>query len=327
MIIYTKSLAPKTLKYAFIFLAVGFTLISAYNGFSFYLIIFDFFTAILITVIFEIARLTSLFSLFHFKVKKNILSAIIYVIVASVCAFVSINSFTLKVIGQNLTEEREYQILVNEIKRVYSDRIEKKITNLERDINYLENMIARYPYSDYWKRRLSQIRMHRDNLIEERDKFLVQSPKNPEEWIQRNSAKLGLTLRLQKKSNKITFVNQALKELWGMDKVMAQKLMGVILALIIELSIILFAFLSSARIKSNELGYIGNEKDLVKTLISQFGKENVKKFISFSKDYFKRKGKLPPLRDLNPRLRPIRKAIESFDQKSIEKILGREKWI
>ena len=322
MKIINKSPIPIPLKYAFAFLAVGFTFISAYNGFSFYRIIFNLFTAILITTVFEIARLSSLLSLFRLEGRKKIFSAMIYVIVASVCAFASINSFTSKVIEQNLKEEKEYEIRIHEIKKAYSERMEKKLEALNRDINYLENMIAKYPDRDYWKRRLLQIQINRDNLIAKRDEFLTANPENPREWIQRNSAKLGLDLKLRKESGKIMSVNSALKELWGLEKVTAQKMMGIILTLTIELSILLLALLSSGRTKSDESGGIVSEKDLVKILGSRFDEDAVRKFISVSRDYFRRKGKLPPLRKLSPKLRPIRRAMEGFDRESLKKILG-----
>jgi hypothetical protein len=319
-----KNPIPTPLKYAFAFLAVGFTFISAYNGFNFYRIIFNLFTAILISTVFEIARLSSLFSLFRLKEKKKILSTVIYVIVASVCAFASINYFTSRVIEQNLAEEKEYEIRIHMIKKAYSERMEEKLETLNRDINYLENMIAKYPDRDYWKRRLLQIQINRDNLIAERDKFLGENPENPGEWIQKNSAKLGLDLKeLPKESEKITSVNQALRELWGLKKVTAQKIIGIILTFTIELLIILLAFLSSGRIGSDRFERITDEKTLMEILGSHFDEKAVRKFLSVSRDYFRKKRKLPPLRRLNPNLRPIRKAMEGFDQESLKKIFGK----
>lgn len=121
------------IRLIFALLAIGFTLISAWNGLEFYEMLFGLKMAMLITSVFEVARLACLFRFTRSGRNRELIAVIVYVIAASSCAFSSINSFTSKIIRQNFTEERELKAQIHEIKRTYSEKTEDKLEKAERE--------------------------------------------------------------------------------------------------------------------------------------------------------------------------------------------------
>jgi len=327
-----KESIAKSLRSTFAFLAVGFTGISAINGLHFYEVIFGLQMAVLITSVFEIARLACLFRFVNGR-RTDFLSVIIYMAVASTCAFASVNSFSSRIIRQNFAEEKEQGEQIHRIKQAYSETMEKRIEERRRDIRYIENVIAKNPSRDrrdsYWNRRLSQIKANYHDLITERDRFLNANPENPEHWIQAKASMLDVEVEpLSEESGEIRSVTQALKQLWGLKKSTAQKMVGVILTLTVELSILLLAFLSSADKPKNvtEKSRKTTARDkILKSLRSDFGEKPVRKFLSVSRDYYSRTGRLPPLRRLTPNLRKVRRALEELDQEQLEKIFEKNR--
>ncbi len=105
-------------------LAAGFTLISAYNGFTFYKVLFGLSMAVLITVTFEITRLACLFSFVRTGKKIGTLAAATYMIGASVCAFAAINSFTYDVILRDRASQGQYREQIHMIKKAHSRKID-----------------------------------------------------------------------------------------------------------------------------------------------------------------------------------------------------------
>jgi hypothetical protein len=112
----------------FFFIAFGLTIISAYNGFKFYRVLFRFFLAALISSTFELARIACLFKYRNSKKKIGTLTFPLYIIIALVCAFTSINSFTAEVIIRDRTNEKEAQAQIYKIKTTYSESVTKRIT-------------------------------------------------------------------------------------------------------------------------------------------------------------------------------------------------------
>ncbi|MFW6140783.1 MAG: hypothetical protein ACOC5S_05465 [Acidobacteriota bacterium] len=324
-----KNRTPMVIKVVFGLLAIGFTGISAVNGLHFYNVIFGIKMAVMITGVFEIARLACLFR-FADRKRAELLSIIIYIAVASTCAFASVNSFSSRVIFRSFAEEIEQAEKIREIKQAYSERTEKTIQERTRDIRYIENIIAKNPErdsSDYWNRRLSQIKANYHDIITERDKFLATDPENPNQWIQANAPMLGVKLGPESEESKeIRSVAMALEQLWGLEKKTAKKLVGAVVTVVVELSILLLAFLSSV-----EKAQYGKEKsrksatrnEILESLFSDFDEKTVMKFLSVSEDCYRRTGKLPPMRKLSPNLRKVKKALENFDQESLKKLFGR----
>jgi hypothetical protein len=335
-------------------LAAGFTLISAYNGFTFYKVLFGLSMAVLITVTFEITRLACLFSFVRTGKRIGTLAAATYMIVASVCAFAAINSFTYDVILRDRASQTQYREQIHMIKKAYSRKIEEKITALDRDIRYIEKMMAKYHGRLYWERRLSQTVMNRDKLITQRDEFLNAIPENPEQWIKAKSAMLGLELENPSlDSEEMISVTQALKELWGLEKATAQKIMGIVVTITVELSILLLSFLANAGKKSRSVidvtksrepsritqGVTKNKKnhgspgsqgnvtqkittrdELLNMVTPDIDEITLEKFLTANRIHFDQTGELLPMRKLSMNLRPVRKIFEGFDRESLEKL-------
>lgn len=326
------------------FLAAGFTLISAYNGFTFYKVLFGLSMAVLITVTFEITRLACLFSFVRTGKKIGTLAVATYMTVASVCAFAAINSFTYDVILRDRASQTQYREQIHMIKKAYSRKIEEKITALEGDITYIEKMMAKYRGRLYWERRLSQTVMNRDKLITQRDEFLNAIPENPEQWIKAKSAMLGLELENPSlDSEEMISVTQALKELWGLEKATAQKIMGIVVTITVELSILLLSFLANAGKKSrnvidvtksrsvikgqknhgsviNVTKKITTREDLLNIITPDIDEITLEKFVTVNREHFEKTGELLPMRKLSMNLRPVRKIFEGFDRESLAKL-------
>lgn len=318
----SKDPVSKGKRAIFALLALGFTLISTWNGFNFYRVIFGLSMAVLISSVFEITRFACLFRFMNTGKNVGFLSIVLYIIVASVCAFASINSFTQEIIHRNRIRESEQRNQIHIIKKAYLEREKERFNTLDRDIRYLENKVAKYPDRDYWKRRLSQIKTNRDAFVKERDSFININPENPEQWISEKSALLGLKLEKPSgESEEMTSVIQALRELWGFEKITAQKIMGIVVTLTVELSILLLAFLASVKVRSwSVTKKITNRKELLKILHNNFEEKHVKKFLSLSRDHLSRKGKLPPMRKLSMNLRPIRIFLQDSDNEKLKEL-------
>jgi hypothetical protein len=226
-------------------LAAGFTLISAYNGFTFYKVIFGLSMAILIGTTFEVARFACLFSFKRKEKKIGALSIVTYIIVASVCAFAAINSFTYEVILRERAGRDIYRDQAHHIKQAYTRSMAEKITGVAKEITHIEKILSSYPKSATWKRRLAMAVAKHDHLVADRDKFLNQEPENLEQWIKTNSALFGMKLEgKSRESEEMISVTKAIKELWGLEKPAAQKIMGIIITVTVELCIILLSFLA-----------------------------------------------------------------------------------
>jgi len=302
-------------KVIFLILSVGFTAISALNGFNFYNILLGSSLAILISIVFEIGRLASLYRLFHLRGKNRVFGYFVYITVALVCSFASVNSFTTDFIIKNRKGERFYDRQINILKSVYSDRIQKKIGKLDIDIKYLENRVAKYQKSGYLKRRLLQIENNRDELITKRDDYLNTIPKDPEKWIKVNSGLLGLKLKdTNNKSEKIISQSIALRELWGIDNLTMKKIIGFILTIFIEMSIFLLASLGVK--KRDEI----SDRDRSYQIHSRFDENLFRRFISLNREYFNKNGKLLPLNRLNTNLRPIRNYVRSLNDWQVKQL-------
>lgn len=241
-------------------LAAGFTLISAYNGFTFYKVIFGLSMAILITATFEVSRMACLFSFMRKGKRMGVLGVATYIIVASVCAFAAINSFTYEVILRERAGRDQYREQVHCIKEAYAQSVAGKITDVAKEITHIEKILSSYPKSTTWNRRLTTAVAKRDRLVADRDKFLNQEPENLGQWIRANSALLGIKLEAKsRESEEMISVTKALKELWGLDEGSAKKIMGFVVTATVELSIILLFFLSGPAVKEKEVAKKSNK--------------------------------------------------------------------
>ncbi len=246
-------------RIALTILAAGFTLISAWNGFTFYKVLFGISMAILISSTFEVTRLACLFSFMRTGKRITTLAAATYLIVASVCAFAAINSFTYEVIKREQSGRDQYRGQIHNIKQAYSQSVAEKITQVAREITHVQKVLASYPDSATWKRRLATAVAERGQLVAQRDKFLNEEPDNPQQWIKANSALLGMKLEEQSRDRQeMNAVTRALKELWGLEKATAQKIMGIIITVTVELSILLLSFLAVVADRSRSVAGVAD---------------------------------------------------------------------
>lgn len=220
----------KTTRLEFGLLAVGFTGMSAYNCYGFYKALFGMSMALLIVSAFETSRISCLFRFANRGRRNEFVPIIIYVIVASAIGFGSTNSYYSKILRENFRAEKVLRDQIHEIKKAYSEGIEERIAEVNRDITYLKNLLAKKPGSDYLKRRIGQYIEKRDSIDESRDEFLNQDPEGREKWIKANSALLGIEINRQSaESEEMRSVKLALKEMWGLKKITTQKMVGIIL--------------------------------------------------------------------------------------------------
>jgi energy-coupling factor transporter transmembrane protein EcfT len=328
-------------------LVVGFSIISILNVYKFLVVLFGLPMAILISSTLEITRLACLYTFLSSKKGIRSLAVAIYMIVVMVILFGNINSFTYEIIKRDRASQGQYRDQIHLIKQAHSRKIEEKITALERDVTYIEKMMAKYHGRLYWERRLSQTVMNRDKLITQRDEFLNTIPENPAQWIKSNSAMLGLELdNPSRDSEDMISVTQALKELWGLEKATAQKIMGIVITITVELSILLLSFLANAGKKSRSVidmtksrgvikgrknhgspGSQGNVKkkittreDLLNMITPDIDEITLEKFLAANRIHFDQTGELLPMRKLSMNLRPVRKIFEGFDRESLEKL-------
>ena len=306
----------------FTFIAFGLTIISAYNGFKFYRVLFGVFMSALISSTFELARMACLFKYRNSKKKIGSLTFALYTVTALVCAFASINSFTAEVIIRDRVNEKETQAQIYKIKNANSKNITKKIDELNNSIKYLENQAAKYPDSNYWKRRLSQYLLNRDKIILERDSFLNLNPENPEQWLRTQSPLLGLEIKNRsQESEEMTSVKLALKEVWGLSGVTTQKIIGIVVTITVELCILLFAILATERRKvENVIQKITGKKSLLEILKSNYGEKLVERLCTLSKKHFEKTGRLPPMNQLSLALRPILDYLKNIDKEHLKEL-------
>ncbi len=196
--------------------------------------------------------------------------------------------------------------------------------------------------------------MNRDKLVTQRDEFLNTIPENPEQWIKANSAMLGLELdNPSRDSEDMISVTQALKELWGLEKATAQMIMGIVVTITVELSILLLSFIANAGKKSrsvtdmtksrepsrisrdvtkgkknhggpesqgNVTKKITTREDLLNSVTPEIDEITLEKFVAANREHFEKTGELLPMRKLSMNLRPVRKIFEGFDRESLEKL-------
>jgi hypothetical protein len=310
---------------AFTAIAFCLTIISAYNGFKFYNTLFGLFLAVVISATFETSRLACLFRYRNSEKRIGFLTLILYAITAIVCAFASINSFTSEVIRRNRLNENVFQEQIYNIKKTFSEIAAKKISELNKNIEYLQNQTAKYPNSNYWKRKLSLYITNRDNEIARRDEFLEINPKNPEQWIRAKSPLFGLEIKnLSGENEALISVKLALKEVWGLSDVSTKKIIGIVVTVTIELCILLFAILATEkRNQGNVVQEIVEKKNLLETLQADFGERPLKRFLKQVKNHYERTGKLLPLQKVTPNTRPIMKYLNQLDRESLEELIGK----
>jgi hypothetical protein len=238
----------KYLKYVFALFSFGLTLISMQSGFYFYKILFGISTAILATGVFEILRLATLLYLsMNLETKKRVVAAILYVMVALICAFAATSSFHARVIESYERDILPYATViegrVGMVQQKYAQMYAEKVVAIEEKIEICKKKTILLPESTYWPKRLSQLLEERHEVVLERDSIISSVPNtHVDEWVSRHSAITGITfdaLPLSKLG--AAAITAAVQELWDIGELSVKKLVALAIVLAIEIGIILLA--------------------------------------------------------------------------------------
>ena len=138
---------------------------------------------------------------------------------------------------------------------------------------------------------------------------------------------LGLEIKESSQQGEdIISVKSALKELWGLNEITTEKMIGIIVTMAVELSIFLLAFLAAGGNRQSEkkteivMERSQGRGDLLGSLISEFGEELVGKFLLCSRDYFAKAGKLLPMKNVAKNLRPVKLFLKDLERGRLEEL-------
>ncbi|HHS12289.1 MAG TPA: hypothetical protein ENN03_00810 [bacterium] len=313
-------------KGGLIFLTLCLTLLSIKAQYAFWLGLYGTETAIIASGVFETMRLASLFALLRWKGARKVAGIVIYIGIALFCGSVAITSWYSEILEIHAKEERalqqKYQTQINTVKVAFTQIMNEKITDAEQNLRWIENSLAKNPGSGYWQTRRDQYMVNRDGLIDELDSFLSEMPEDPEAWIEKNRARLGMeSLPVSDEKTKLRAIDTAIQNTWHMNTEKAKKLVAIVFVVVIELGIVLLAVMAEWGDQSEKNVTVHDAlSDILKT---RHGKRDVEMFIQKCRDPYMKTGKLPGSSELTGRLRPILKTIaeNGFEESDIKTLL------
>ena len=321
-----RRITPLRLRNAgLIFLTVALSLLSVEGGFHFWSGMLNFGTGVLASLNFELLRLASLVALITWKGRKRIIGIVLYAGIAlfsAVFAMTARHAEILETQAQIDTKRTmEIRSRIDTIKTAYAMRMNEKIGNVERDVYYIESIIAKNPGSMSLIRRREQLQVVRENLLEERDGFLSETSENPELWIEKNAALLGLKIApIEDEESNFTSLERAVTITWHMDSETARRFVATVFVLAIEVSIILLAVM--IEIKGSRDNNVTRNDAIVSYLTSRFDEDDIRMFVERCRDRHDKKGELPKASELTAKIRPIRRAIieNGFNKKDLTEL-------
>ena len=252
------------LRLLFIGLSVGLTVISLWAGIGAYAALFGWGMAVLISAIFEILRLSTLYSISLFDGFYRRLILVLYAMVAVVCFSAGIVSFSAKVIESQDLRQIEIKAGMSEdaykLKHAFSLKIDERIKQLEKDKDKIRTQLASNPESKIWGGRLTENEKRINEANEERDKFLFDAAaaKESVSWIATWKAKLGVEDVKDSYKELASPTSRAATEIFGVNDLQLQKWAGIVITLAVEIGIILLAILG-INIKKEEDSDITDE--------------------------------------------------------------------
>lgn len=243
------------IKNIFISLSIGLTFISLFAGFTLYQSLFGIGLAILISCIFEVLRLSSLYSFKQFKGIFKAITILLYILIAGTCFTASVLSFNSKIIENEdkYKESIKTQMIadIHTIKESYSKKIDNDIAILEESKNKLEILQSKYPSKTDYQLKIAQ-RIEKINELNNKREEFFESVKETPEWISNQKAILGIAETNEYKNLKSP-IARASQESLGFDENQLQKVFGFVLTLIIEMGIVLLGVLGIASKKDEEI--------------------------------------------------------------------------
>lgn len=234
------------LKYLFFFMMIIFSLLSLQAGFYLYHTFFGISIALLFVSVLEILRLFSLYSLNRYGIKNKIVSFITYIIVAGVCFTAAVISFNSKIIEkdqkrlQTLNTDVSTDIFL--IRQKYSENIEKQISDIKLKLEATEKKNTAWVSKTY-QRRIELYIEKINMLISDREKYLNIKP--DKEWINQQKAVLGIkNVKGIYNSEYISSIEQSTIDFLKVNHIIFKKLLGLAMAIMIELGIILLSIMA-----------------------------------------------------------------------------------
>jgi len=238
-------------RYLFFSLSVGLSIISLVAGFSIFKVFFGVKTAFLIATVLELLRLSSLYSISTFKKYYKFVALSLYVLVAIVCFTSATISFNADIIDKNrditLTNNKTLDADLYIIKQTYSQKIDKEIKVIKVLLASTEKKYTAWNKSKTYKRRIDLYNDKINKLINNKEKFLnkYNNSNIDKNWILSQKAILNIDTGNKKEEViEINGIEQATKEFLNIDKITFQKIIGISLAIVIEIGIILLMLIS-----------------------------------------------------------------------------------
>lgn len=236
------------LKHTFIGASIGLTFVSLWAGWHLYESMFGFALACLIAIIFEILRLSCLYSISSMKGTSRVVILVLYGILSFVCFSAGVLSFNSKIIKAD--DDRKFQVqksMTNDvfiIKNEYSKRIDEQIRVVERHKSQMVQFLAQYPMSKIYPEKIRLDDEKINELNQKREAFFASGAEPTSEWISNQKAILGIQQVNDVFENINSPTARAATEFFGIGDTKLQKYAGVVLTFSIECGIILLVVLS-----------------------------------------------------------------------------------
>jgi len=296
-------------------LALALTFLSMRAQYRFWAGLFDSqATGLVAATVFEITRLSFIFTLLTWGGVKRAVSIVIYAFFGFFCASIGATAWISEMIEMhNRIEEqrmREYNTRVERIKTAFADSMQTRISKIDQDLYWIDSKLASNPNSAYWIRRRERLREMRRDVDLELENFLKEKPEDLDAWLQNKAALLGIRLDpIGEVDTRFNAIEQAVQTGWNWDPDEARKIVVSVFVLVVELGIILLALISQmSRDRQDEKT---STPSIILWLEQEFDPGEIKTFAEKCSDAFEKTGTLPPASQLAVKLRPIREAVLS----------------
>lgn len=263
----------KIFSWLFFVLSIGLTFVSLITGFYLYNAMFTLSTAVLICIVFEILRLSSLYAISAFYGVSKYIVCLLYVIIAFICFFASVISLDTQIIQKSNMHmaqiEKQVETDLFKIRISYSKKYDEELEKLIEKKDVFQRKIAANPKSKYYETRIEQTNIEIESLNNERQNKLNELSFGK---INRNEIKthlsiLGISDGGIYDSKDISEFQEALNGIFSLDVLQLQKLIGYSLAFGIESGILLLAILGfylnkqKVKIETSENVHLNNKKE------------------------------------------------------------------
>lgn len=218
---------------------------------------FSFTMAILISFIFELLRISALYSITMFDGFYRGLSLALYIMISFICFSAAALNFSSSIIEK--AEVRHVALAKAQtndlflIKNTYSKKIDAKIAEVQKHKIQMDSALAKYPDSKTWSEKVQQDVDRIRALNQEREEYFksIQSSRTTSEWISNQKAILGLSVIQDVYDSETSSISKAANELYGIDDIKLQKFAALSLTGAVEIGIVLLMILGT-NIKEEE---------------------------------------------------------------------------